>query len=152
MSIFNKNYQVTKAFQRLGIWSIPLLSTPLLLPLVLAQSLSPSSHNVNTYNNTSTNQSSRNISNVSQWEQQVIPKVINKTNKNNWTNKSNQPKTHPTAPQPQLLAKKQSKTVRHRKRKIAKKPQYTPPAFEIRVAIADGVDSLTIGSDRRAHV
>ncbi len=153
MSIFNKTYQVTKAFQRLGIWSIPLLSTPLLLPVVLAQSISPSSHNVNTYNNTSTNQSSLNISNVSQWEQQVIPKIINKTNKTNWANKTHQPKTHPTAPQPQLLAKKQSKTVRHRKqRKIAKKPQYTPPAFQIRVAIADKVDSLTIGSSTDAYI
>lgn len=154
MSIFNRNHQ-TKVFQRLGIWSIPLLSTPLLLPLVLAQSLSPSSYNVNTYNNASTNQPSLNISNistVSQWEQQTIPKDLNKTNKTNSpAKKTNQPKTSPKAQKPQLLAK-QSKTVRHRKRKIAKKPQYTPPAFEIRVAIADKVDSLTIGSSTEAYI
>lgn len=149
MSIFNKTHQVTKAFQRLGIWSIPLLSTPLLLPLVFAQSLSPSSRIVNSYNNTSINNSNLNVSTVSQWEQQTIPKEINKNNSP--ANKTNKPKTKPTAQKQQIVGK-QVKTAKKTRRKVAKKRQYTAPAFEIRVAIANKVDSLTLGSSTPAYI
>lgn len=148
MSIFNKTYQVTKAFQRLGIWSVPLLSTPLLLPLVFAQSISPSSQSVNSSNNTSTNNSNINVSTVSQWEQQRIPKEINKNNSP--ANKTNKPKNNPTAQKRQIVAK-QLKTAKKHRRKVAKR-QYIAPAFEIRVAIANKVDSLTVGSSTPAYI
>jgi peptidoglycan hydrolase-like amidase len=150
MSIFNKTHQVTKAFQRLGIWSIPLLSTPLLLPLVFAQSLSPSSQSVNSSNNTTINNSNLNVSTVSQWEQQRIPKDIDKNNSP--ANKTNKPKSRPVAQKRQIVAKKQLKTVKKHRNRIAKKRQYTAPAFEIRVAIANKVDSLTVGSSTPAYI
>lgn len=151
MSIFNQTHRVTKVVQRLGIWTIPIVSTPILLPLVLAQSLSPSSHIVNTYNNTSTNQSSPNISTVSQWEPQINQKNINKSN--SAANKTERHKTKSNSVQKSSFqANKSSKVARrHRKKRIAKK-QYIAPAFEIRVAIADKVDSLTIGSSTEAYI
>lgn len=150
MSIFNQTHRVTKVVQRLGIWTIPIVSTPILLPLVLAQSLSPSSHSVNTYTNTSTNQSSPNISTVSQWEPQINQKDITKTN--SAANKTDKPKTKSSSAQkPRFQANKSSVAKKSRKKRIAKK-QYTAPAFEIRVAIADKVDSLAIGSSTQAYI
>lgn len=149
MSIFNQT-QLTKVFQRFGIWTIPLVSTPILLPLVLAQSLSPSSHSVNTYNNTSTNQSSPQISTVSQWERQINQKDINKTN--SAANKTDQPKTKSKSAQKSLKAHKSSKLAKKTPKKRIRKKQYIAPAFEIRVAIANKVDSLTIGSSTQAYI
>lgn len=145
MNIFNQTRPVTKVFQRIGVWSIPLLSTPL-IPLIFAQSISPSDQIVNKSNNT-TNNSNLNVSTVSQWEQQTIPKEINK---NNSPAKSNKPKTKPVAQKRQIVAK-HSKTAK-KARRIVKKQQYTAPAFEIRVAIANKVDSLTVGSSTPAYI
>lgn len=145
MSIFDRTPWATKVFQRIGIWSIGLLSTPLILPLVLS---SPSANTSKTV----APESSANISTVSNWEQQPSQPNSIATKP---ANKTNQPKTsQETANKSQVKAKKHRSAVkRHRRaKKVAKKPQYTPPAFEIRVAIAKDVDSLTIGSSMPANI
>jgi peptidoglycan hydrolase-like amidase len=147
---FDKPHQVTKLFQRLGIWSIPLLSTPLLLSLVLAQTLSPSVHKANT-SNTSSSNAIPNVSTVSQWEP-LVQQDLNKSNSP--AKQTNKLKTSAkTAQKPSVKANKHTTTKKRRKhKKVATKAQYKPPAFEIRVAIANKVDSLTIGSSTPAYV
>ncbi len=147
MSRFDRHRQVTKVFHRLGIWSIPLLSTPLIFPLVFTQPLSPSG-SANKSDTPESKQFNANISNVSQWEPQLQPD-LNKTSSP--APKTNKPQK---AHKPQVKAKKHrlaANTHRDRK-KVVKKPQYAPPPIEIRVAIADGVDSLTIGSSTPAYI
>ena len=146
---FDQPHQVTKLFQRLGIWSIPLLSTPLLLSLVLAQTLSPSVQKTNT-SNTSSSNSSANVSTVSQWEP-LVQQDLNKSNSP--AKQTNKLKTSATAQKPSVKANKHIVPKKRRKhKKVATKAQYKPPAFEIRVAIANKVDSLTIGSSTEAYV
>jgi len=167
MSIFDRPRQVTKIFQSLGIWTIPLLSTPLLLPVVLVPSLSPFSRSANKSQTPALEQPSANTSAVSQWEQ-LIQQGLNQTNSP--ATKTNQPKTSPqtaansslatkttkpstnrsTATKPHVKAAAKSRSRKHKK--VAKKPQYTPPVLEIRVAIANDVDSLALGSSTPAYI
>lgn len=148
MSRFDRSHQVT-IFQRIGIWSISLLSAPLLLSLVLAQTLSPSAHNANTSDSISSN-SSVNVSTVSEWK--PLQQDLNKSN--SAAKQSNKPKTKAkSAQKPQDKANKHIATKKSRKnRKLAKKVEYKPPAFDIRVAIADKVDSLIVGSSTPAYI
>ena len=146
---FDQSRQATKLFQRLGIWSIPLVSTPLLLSLVLAQTLSPSVQKTNT-SNTSSSNSSANVSTVSQWEP-LVQQDLNKSNSP--AKQTNKLKTSATAQKPSVKAKKHIATKKRSKhKKVATKAQYKPPGFEIRVAIANKVDSLTIGSSTEAYI
>ncbi|HCF30535.1 MAG TPA: sporulation protein SpoIID [Cyanobacteria bacterium UBA11049] len=147
---FDRDRQVTKAFQRIGIWFIPLLSTPLLLSLVLVQTLSPSVHKANT-SNTSSNNAIANVSTVSQWEP-LVQQDLNKSNSP--AKQTNKLKTNAkTVQKPSVKANKHTATKKRRNyKKVAKKAQYKPPAFEIRVAIANKVDSLTIGSSTEAYI
>ncbi len=148
MSIISKISQFTKAFPRVGISSIPLLSTPIVLPLVLVSPLTPSQSTHISQTAASQPSSKTNISTVSSWEQgsTTTDSSANKTNK-----LSNQSKT---AKKSQVKAPKQSTATKKKvqRKKVAKKPQYTPPALEIRVAIANGVDSLTLGSSTPADI
>lgn len=158
MSIFDRSRQVTKVFQRLGIWSIPLLSTPLILPFALLQTRSPSPPAIEQLN-TST-------STVGEWKPVIQPN-INKSN--NSTERTSQPKTSPQkatdsrinkthkSSNTSAATKSSAKSVKHsaksrqqKRKKVAK--QYTPPAIEIRVAIANDVDSLAIGSSTPAYI
>lgn len=143
MSRFER-YQVTRAFQRLGIWLIPLVSTPLILPLVLSPSPSPSP---SARSNPPTPQhSSANVSDVAQWVQSTELGL----NQKHPVKQTTQAKT--SSEKPQVKANKQLKSARQRHKKVAIKKRYTPPAFEIRVAIANEVDSLIIGSSTPASI
>ena len=147
MSLFKSYYQINKAFRSLGIWFIPLLSTPIILQLILIPALTPSSSPTNTSQTPASKPlSNANIATVSRWESSTTGQSGTTHSSDNKTNK---PKTQH---KPQAKATKQVAATRKnpKPKKVAK--QYTPPALEIRVAIARDVDSLTIGSSTTASV
>jgi peptidoglycan hydrolase-like amidase len=106
------------------------MSAPLLLPL-FSQSFSPTS---TTATNPSVIPVSSNVASVTQWKreaskgQNTQPPTINKS------------------------SKQQPKKVKRKRQQVAKKTQYTAPQLEIRVAIAQDANSLTIGSSTPAQV
>jgi peptidoglycan hydrolase-like amidase len=150
MSKFNRQNRATKVFGRFGIWFISIVSAPLLLPFFLSQSFSPASTPTTDSSPTASSASSS-IASVSQWEQGTLSRELGgKKEARSDRQNAQQPKA-----QPQTInksSKKQSNKVRRKRKHIAKKPQYTPPQLEIRVAIAQDADSLTIGSSTPAQV
>jgi peptidoglycan hydrolase-like amidase len=143
MSKFDRQNRIFNIFGRLGIWFIPVLSAPLLSAFFFDRSFSPTSTPVADRSPSATSANS-NIASVSQWEReapsakqpQARQQTPDKSGKPQATNKSNQ--------KPPKKAKRRQQT--------AKKPQYVAPQLEIRVAIAQDADSLTIGSSTPAEV
>lgn len=137
MSRFDRQNRGFKAIGNLWLLLIPIASAPLLLPL-FSQSFSPISTRVKG-SSPATPESDR-VSSVAQWEVEVrqekqntqIPKAV-----------------------PQKLSKTNKeppKKVKRKRQHVAKKPQYTAPKLEIRVAIAQDTDSLVVGSSTPAQV
>lgn len=152
MSIFDKPHRLTKVFHRLGIWSIPLLATPLLLPLVLLQSLLPSSEEATSSIDPAAKQFSTSPSATLQSYQQLVNQRLVAANSS--IAKTHAPKSQSQTPQKPLVKaqKKHAAAAKKRTPKSAAKPHYTAPALEIRVAIADGATNLAIGSSTSANI
>lgn len=118
------------------VWFICLVSVPIILPLVTAKPLSPSSPSVIS----SPKQLSRASLAVSH-RQPVSQNLVvpNSSTAKPYTAKSPSPTPQPVAAKP-------------RTSKLTAKPRYTAPAIEIRVAIAKNVTNLAIGSSTRAKI
>lgn len=145
MSKFDRKNRIFNVFGRFGIWFIPILSAPLLSAFFFDRAFSPTSTPTTDRASTSANS---NVAGISQWEQEAGSKQqpksqpqtlnsLNQSNPNKSLRKTNQ---------------KQPKKAKRKRQQVAKKTQYSAPQLEIRVAIAQDADSLTIGSSTPAQV
>jgi len=144
--IFNKN----KIIKRLGLLSIPLLSTPLLLPLVWAEPLPFSLPSVNLPMATSPKQPSEDAATSQQSHAQ--PSNQNEVVASPSAKSFNSKPTSETPQKTQVKQQKQPAATKTRTSKPKAKQQYTAPAIEIRVAIAKDTPELVIGSSNSAQI
>lgn len=144
---FNKN----KIIKRLGLLSIPLLSTPLLLPLVWAESLPFSLPSVNLSVATSPKQPSEDAA-TAQQSHHAQPSKPNKVVASPSAKTGTSKPTSQTPQKTQVKQQKQPAATKARASKLKAKQQYTAPAIEIKVAIAKDTPELVIGSSNSAQI
>lgn len=154
MSIFNKPYRGIKIFSRKGFYSVFLLSTPLLLPLVLFQSLPSSAPTVDTSTAVAPKQLNQEPASIPPAAQQPDSQKLNATNlATAKTAKSNTSKSTSSSSLKQAVkSQKQATAKKTQKRKTKAKPKYAAPEIEIRVAIAKDTPVVTVGTSTSARL
>lgn len=152
VSRFDKRFRTTKIFYCLSILSVPLVSAPLLLPLILAQSSPSLPPSVNLSRASSFKQSNEDLSAASQRHQQPVSQKPVATSSSSSIAKTHTSKSASQTPKSSVKPQKQAVAAKTRKPQSKAKLHYTAPALEIRVAIALDVPSLVIGSSTSAQI
>lgn len=158
MNESNNSYQIGKIFSRLSLLSIPLASVPLFFSLLKAttpssQVASPSKATMPSSQVASPSASPQLSSTISTdpepWQRQLsrqsLPTVASPTVKTQ--NHVAQRGISNQSPVQKHLPKAKSQ---HKQTAVAHR--YTPPKIQIRVAIANGVDTLALGASTSAEI
>lgn len=139
------NVIIPKISRQLGSWSIPLLSIPLLVPLVWVQSNPPSLQEATLSIATATDGNPLSLSPPDNSHSHHPP-----INRELVAAKESVSKTHNY--KPQVKGRKSAAASKKSPSQSKAKPHYTAPAIEIRVAIATNAPNLAVATSSSSQI